>query len=368
VTFRAELRSWLDANTEELEPCRAPLRTFDERLTALRRLQAHLWDAGWASQGWPTAVGGLGGTAVDRAVLYDELTRHRLPVGGPLEHVEILAPPMVVHGDPDVVRGPLRSLLDGTGLWCQGFSEPDAGSDLAALRTRAEPLGDGFRVNGAKIWTSWAGVAKWCVLLARTGTLEERHRGLSVFFVDLDTPGVTVMPIRQANGTDELAEVHFDDVLLDRGALVGRIGGGWQIAMDILACERTSFAWLRHLHLRERFASLSAHVDRAGETAVDLFALGCTTAASVRRLATGTFAGPEAAICKVALTTTEQRLFDLALETAGPELLLDDRGDLARWREDYLFSRIVSVYGGTRQMQLSTLSRFVLGFGPEPVS
>ena len=368
MIFREELQAWLDANAEVLEPCRGPLRTFPERLDTLRRLQTHLSDAGWTRRGWPEAVGGLGGTAIERAVLYDELTRYGLPIGGPFEHVEILAPPMVVHGDPEVVRGPLASLLDGSGLWCQGFSEPDAGSDLAALRTRAEPSGDEFVLNGAKIWTSWAGVAKWCVVLARTGAPEERHRGLSVFFVDLEAPGVTVRPIRQANGTDELAEVHFDDVRIDRSALVGPLGGGWRIAMDILACERTSFAWLRHLHLRERFASLAADVDRAGETALDLFALGCATAGAVRRLASGSFAGPEAAICKIALTTTEQRLFDLVLEAEGPELVLDDSGDLARWREDYVFSQIVSVYGGTRQMQLSTLSRFVLGFGPEPVA
>jgi alkylation response protein AidB-like acyl-CoA dehydrogenase len=368
MTFRRALRAWLQANEAALAPCRGPLRTFNDRFTALRRLQSLLWEAGWVQHGWPEAVGGLGGTAVDRAVLYDELTRHGLPIGGPFEHVEILAPPVVAHGDPDVVRAPLASLLDGSGLWCQGFSEPDAGSDLAALRTRAVESGGGFCVNGTKIWTSWAGVAKWCVLLARTGTLDERHRGLSVFLVELDTPGITVMPIRQANGTDELAEVHFEDVRLERAALVGPLGGGWQIAMDILACERTAFAWLRHLHLRERFEGLSAREEQSGETAVDLFALGCSTGAAVRRLAAGAFAGPEAAICKMALTAAEQRLFDFAMQTAGTDFLIDDRGDRARWREDYLFSRIVSVYGGTRQMQLSTLSRFVLGFGPEPVS
>ena len=174
--------------------------------------------------------------------------------------------------------------------------------------------------------------------------------------IELDTPGVTVTPIRQANGTDELAEVHFEDVAVDGTALVGPLGGGWRIALDILACERTAFAWLRHLHLRERFATLSADVERSGDVAVDLFALGCTTAAAVRQLGTGRFAGPEAAICKVALTMTEQRLFDLVLDT-DPAFISDDRGDLGRWREEYLFSRIVSVYGGTRQVQLSTLSR-----------
>ena len=367
MTFRQDVRAWLAENDEVLVPCRGPLRTFDERLAALRRLQSALWQAGWVRQGWPTNVGGLGGTAVDRAVLYDELTRHGLPVGGPFEHVEILAPPVVAHADPDVVRAPLTSLLDGSGLWCQGFSEPDAGSDLVSLRTRAEPWRGGFRINGAKIWTSWAHVARWCVLLARTGSVEDGHRGLSVFFVELDSPGVTVTPIRQANGTDELAEVHFEDVIVDAGALVGTLGGGWRIALDILACERTALAWLRHLHLRERFATLSANVARSGDTALDLFALGCATATAVRRLGTGTFAGPEAAICKIALTTAEQRLFDLVLETE-PAFVLDDRDELARWREDYLFSRVVSVYGGTRQIQLSTLSRFVLGFGPEPVA
>src|SRR5439155_27348761 len=144
------------------------------------------------------------------------------------------------------VRTPLASLLDGTGLWCQGFSEPDAGSDLAALRTRAEPWRGGFRINGAKIWTSWAKVARWCVVVARTGSVDDRHRGLSLFIIELDTPGVTVTPIRQANGTDELAEVHFEDVAVDGTALVGPLGGGWRIALDILACERTAFAWLRH--------------------------------------------------------------------------------------------------------------------------
>ena len=148
--------------------------------------------------------------------------------------------------------------LSGADVWAQGFSEPEAGSDLASLRTRAEVDGDDLVVNGAKIWTTWAKYADWCLALVRTGTAEQRHRGLTAVAIDLRSPGVRVSPIKQGNGIEELAEVSFTDVRVPVSQIVGEIGGGWRVAMYLLARERGVTSWLRHCSFRERLAACSA--------------------------------------------------------------------------------------------------------------
>ncbi len=363
-----QFREWLGQARADLPVPPAPGRGFAERLQAIRELQAVLFDAGWARIGWPEEVGGLGGHAGHRAALYDELGCAGYATRSAFEHVEILAPALVARWETRLVREMLPRLLRGDELWCQGFSEPDAGSDLVSLRTRAVRDGEDYVLNGRKIWTSWASVAARCVVLARTGTPEERHRGLSVFFVDLDAPGVEVRPLRQANGSEELAEVTFDEVRVRPERLVGSEGEGWPVALDVLSCERSAFAWLRQVRLYDRADRLAGLVTPSsaaalGEVLVDLFALRTTAAGAVRALAGGTFLGPAAAPAKVLLTDAEQHLYDLAQGAMGGGLALGDPGsaDVAELQEEYLFSRAVSIYGGTRQIQLTTIARFLLG-------
>jgi alkylation response protein AidB-like acyl-CoA dehydrogenase len=375
AALRETFGAWLDGDGADLAKFCGPWENGRARVQAGLGLQQVLYDQGWAAIGWPVAVGGRGGTALHRAVLYEELVKRDLPVGGPLEHLEILAPPVVVHGSRELVAARMPRLLDGSELWCQGFSEPDAGSDLTALRTRANAVSGGFVVNGTKLWTSWAGLARWCVALVRTGSADSRHRGLSLLMIDLSAAGVEVNTILQANGNDELAEVVFTDVFVPDEALIGDLGQGWPIALEILGCERSAFAWMRGAHLHGRLEALLGHLGpteqseglapEIGQLLVDLFALGCSAASQLGVLAEGRFPGPRAAATKLLLSATEQALYDTAQRALGPDMFLRDQ-PTAEWREDYLFSRVVSIYGGSRQMQLSTLARFMLAMGPEP--
>jgi alkylation response protein AidB-like acyl-CoA dehydrogenase len=366
VEFRASFRHWLLEHKERL-PQSEMGADFAERLETLRVLQSELYAAGWARIGWPERVGGLGGSAVHRAVMYDELALAGFPTRSAFEHLEILAPAMLVHWDEQKFGEMLSLLLSGDELWCQGFSEPDAGSDLVSMRTTGTRDGEGYRITGAKCWTSWAAFADWCAVLVRTGTPEERHRGLSAFFVDLRSAGVEVRAIRQANGTDEFAEVTFDNVWVPESNRIGEEGKGWPFALDVLSCERAAFAWLRQTRLlavADRLAAVAtpAVAPVMGDVVLDLFALRATSAQAVVELADGRFMGPAAAPSKSLLTSAEQNLYDAAQLILGSDLALGTEiDDVGAWQEDYLFSRAVSIYGGTRQIQYMTIARFLLG-------
>ena len=247
--YAREFERWLASPPESLRALEVPIPSFPERVQAMTRFMADLFDAGWSRYGWPEDVEGLGGTILHRAAMWDALARHGVPGMALFEHVEVLAPTLVAKGPPRFVASALPALLSGRELWSQGFSEPDAGSDLASLRTAAVPAGDGYVITGRKIWTSWARYATWCLLLARTGAPDSRHRGLTAFIVDLRSPGVEVRAIEQANGTDELAEVTLDEVHVPADRIVGDVDGGWAVAMHILSHERGTFAWFRHCFL-----------------------------------------------------------------------------------------------------------------------
>ncbi|MFV0318530.1 MAG: acyl-CoA dehydrogenase family protein, partial [Microthrixaceae bacterium] len=221
TAYMSALEGWLDDEPPALVATRQPTPVFSERVEAMSILMAGLWDAGWSRHGWPEHLGGLGGDIWHRAAMWEALARHGVPAMAVFEHTEVLAPTLARFGPSDFVADALPAFLSGRELWAQGFSEPDAGSDLASLRTTAVRDGDEFVVNGAKVWTSWARYATWCLLLARTGSADSRHRGLTALIVDLRSPGVEVAAITQANGTDELAEVAFDDVRVPADRIVG---------------------------------------------------------------------------------------------------------------------------------------------------
>jgi hypothetical protein len=206
-------------------------------------LQDAMFEAGWVRHGWPEDLGGLGGDARHRAAVYDELGRRRVPIPESYLTVETLIPMLTVHA-PELARRHLVDLLRGSERWCQGFSEPDAGSDLASLRTAAVRDGEHWIVDGHKIWTSQATVSQRCVVLVRTGTPESRHRGLSMILVDHDAPGVTVRPIRTMSGRDELGEVLFDGVRVDGDRMIGAEGDGWALAMYLLQWQSDGAAAL----------------------------------------------------------------------------------------------------------------------------
>jgi alkylation response protein AidB-like acyl-CoA dehydrogenase len=363
--YAAELERWLGAGPTALRAAQAPMSDQGERVEAMSGLMAAMYEAGWARYGWPSEVGGFGGTIAHRAALWEALARRGVTGMELFEHLEILAPTLVAHGPKPFVAEALPAFLSGRQFWAQGFSEPGAGSDLASLRTTAVPDGDGFIINGRKIWTSWARYATWCLLLARTGTTESRHRGLTAFIVDLRSPGIEVSPIRQANGTDELAEVTFDELNIPPGRIVGELNGGWLVAMHILSHERGTFAWFRHCFLYQQLLDCAVHDtgrnDRAlGEALLDLAAVTATSHAGVLSHATGAPLGPKSAYTKLLLCAAEQAVQDCVL-AGDPDLAVGLQDpEVALRRQEYLFSRIITVYGGSQRMQLDTIAKRIL--------
>ena len=249
--FRSGLRSWLAAH--DLSP--GPDHSLDGQVAQLARLRCALYDAGWMRYGWPARVGGLGGPAVLRAVLGEEVASRDLAEPGIYSMVEVLAPTMISYARPSLAAEMVPLLLSGREQWCQGFSEPGSGSDLASLSTRAAPRGDAWVVTGQKVWTSLAQYSARCVLLTR---IAPGHGGITAFFVDMDTPGISVRPLRTMHGVDEFAEVFLDDVIVPGERMLGHPGDGWRLAMDLLPHERSTCFWHRIAYLYTRLDRLLA--------------------------------------------------------------------------------------------------------------
>jgi alkylation response protein AidB-like acyl-CoA dehydrogenase len=286
------------------------------------------------------------------------------------EHLEILLPALLRFARPDVLASVGPDFLSGRSAWSQGFSEPEAGSDLANLRTAARPVDGGFVLDGRKIWTSWAVDANRCLVLARTGPSDGRHRNLTMFMVDLDASGVTVRPIRQATGANELAEVAFEGVLVDQDRILGELDGGWAVALNVLLHERGTFTWFRHSVLLARLRRLLAAglIDRVperqlGELLADFVSVRAAAIDAIRDVVLNVGSLPRASACKLQLTAIEQQLYDLFVSAFGTDLLLGVMpADLASvTQQEYQFSRAVSIYGGSREMQLNAIATQVLG-------
>jgi alkylation response protein AidB-like acyl-CoA dehydrogenase len=364
--YVAEFEEWLrDAPVALAGATAPPAATTEAQMSAMRLLMQALYVDGWSRYGWPEEVGGLGGTILHRAVMWEGLARHGVARMAAFEHLEVLGPTLIALGPAPFVSEAFPRFLDGNEAWAQGFSEPDAGSDLASLRTRAVPTGDGFLITGRKIWTSWAPYATWCLLLARTGTPESRHRGITAFVVDLRSPGVEVRGILQADGNQELAEVALDEVFVPAERMLGGRDGGWAVAMHILSHERGTFAWFRqcflHRALLSSLAGAPGYADGLlGDAILDLASAGAAGLAALTTDEEGSRLGPQSAFLKLILTSGEQALHDWILAT-DPDLAIEGADAAAtERRQAYLFSRIVSVYGGSREMQLDTIAKRVL--------
>jgi alkylation response protein AidB-like acyl-CoA dehydrogenase len=370
--YHAEFVAWLTTNPDVLAEVAEPSTAQRDRIAAMRRLMARLFEAGWSRYGWPPHVGGLGGTIGHRATMWAALAQHGLTGMEMFEHLEVLAPTLVELGPAEFVAEALPAYLAGDQLWAQGFSEPDAGSDLAALRTVARPTADGYLISGRKIWTSWAPWARWCLVLARTGTAASRHRGVTAFIVDLHHPGVEVRALPQANGNAELAEVSFDEVPVSAERIVGDLDGGWAVAMHILSHERGTFAWFRHCLLypligrslgelaeRGEDGQIGGHDRALGDALLDLASVNAAAHAALESHAAGTPLGPRATVTKLLLCAAERSVNDWMLATR-PELAFAAGDPATLHRQEYLFSRIVTVYGGSQQMQLETIAKQIL--------
>jgi alkylation response protein AidB-like acyl-CoA dehydrogenase len=366
AAFREGLRPWLATHAGDLGRFRSLPTDLDGQFAALRDLQRLLYDAGWLRHGWPESMGGLGGSAVLRGVLSEELAAAGYPPPFSFGMMEVLAP-AVARFAPDIAAWALPALLRGDESWCQGFSEPEAGSDLASLRLRAVDTGDHWRVDGQKVWTSWAQYADRCILLTRTGTQEEAHRGITALFVDMDSPGVTVRPLRAMSGDAEFAELFFDDVAVPKDRTIGQPGAGWAVTMYVLSCERGAVAWQRQAWMHRRLGDLIAEAGGrapaawAGEVFALLYALRLGARRTLRRLAEGDVPGPDASVDKVLMASAEQLLFDGALDFLPAALVAGDDRAAQTWRTEYFYARAASIYGGTSEIQRNILADRVLG-------
>jgi alkylation response protein AidB-like acyl-CoA dehydrogenase len=357
--FRAELTAWIEDHDGELKPPYDGHGTTNEILDHQKSVQRRLYDDGFMRWGWPTSVGGLGGTPLLRAVLGEELTVRALVHTSAFSMPEVLGPAVVAFAEPALAAQVVPPMLRGEELWCQGFSEPDAGSDLGSLRTVAREEVDGWRISGQKLWTSWADHAARCVVLARTGEPDSGSVGISAFFLDMDSPGVTVRPLETMAGVDEFCELHFDEVLVPAGRMLGERGGGWAVTQHILGCERGPIFWqrsawlLRHLHELAELVRPGSDEDARviGNAFADVAALRARSRTTQRRIAAGDLPGPEASIDKILIAAAEQSVFDAGRELLTGIVEIGDGPLSDRWRKEWIYSRAATIYGGTGEIQ-----------------
>jgi alkylation response protein AidB-like acyl-CoA dehydrogenase len=365
LEYRRVLRAWLGAHAPDL-PDQRP-STQAARFANGLALSRDLWDAGWKRVGWPPVLGGLGGGPRHRATYYDELGRAGVEIPETDYSIEVIGPAML-HFAPALAESYLPRLLGGEEIWAQGFSEPDAGSDLASLRTRGEIRGDVVVVNGQKVWTSHGHLAARLLVLVRTGTAESRHRGLAALLVDTDAPGLTRTPLQFASGIDEMCETFFDDVRVPVGRMVGSPTDGWSVAMFMLQYERSMYAAQRQAWLGLRLRQLVEHLgtDADDELTVraihgawlQLQTVRARSIETVRRLDAGNVVGPEASADKILLARAEQSVFEVARRAECCGFLF---ADVARpWREGWWYSRAASILGGAGEIQRSIVADRVL--------
>jgi alkylation response protein AidB-like acyl-CoA dehydrogenase len=380
LAIRDEVRDFLAAN--QPSPEEIP-DGFEQRFEFLRGWQQQLHEAGLVGLTWPERFGGRGATLMEQIVASQEMALAGAPELVGYVGIEVLGPSLIAHGSEAQKERYVDRILSGEEIWCQGFSEPEAGSDLASLRTRAVEEGDHFVLSGQKTWTSYAQLARWCAVLARTDAEAPPHRGISYLIVDLRSPGVEVRPLVQVTGDAEFGEVFFDDVVVPRENLLGELNQGWSIAMHTLAHERGPYAMTRQVVLRvmlDRLIAAAAEVQREGRAAIECAEirteLGRAHVAvevlkhqcyrSVGQSLAQGQPGFESSVDKLLLARTEQRVTAVALDLLGPYATLGEDAlgtevDIGAAQHDYLYGRAGSVYGGTAQIQRNIVAERILG-------
>jgi alkylation response protein AidB-like acyl-CoA dehydrogenase len=315
-------------------------------------------------------LGGLGGGPLHRAVLYDEINRAGLITPESDYALEVVAD-AVYQFAPNLAVKLLPALLDGREVWSQGFSESEAGSDLAALRTRAIRDGDHYIVNGQKMWTSNGQLSDRILTLVRTGSADSRHHGITALLIDSRSPGLTINPLTFANGCEELAECFFSDVRVPSARRIGNENEGWAVTMHLLQFERGMYAWMRQAWLLSRLRQLAASISVVDTAAADsighayqaIMLLRSQSATTIQRLDAGLPVGADASTDKILLAAAEQMVFDAARELLAADFELADTA--APWREQWWYARAATIYGGSAEIQRSILADRVLGLPKE---
>jgi len=381
--FRAEARLWLEANLPRgwgTSAFEMP-ETAEEEVAFLKSWQRRLHDGGWAGLDWPEAYGGRDIGVFEHIIYLEEYTRARAPnlismsVG-----TSLVGPTLIAKGAPWQKERFLAPILRGEEVWCQGFSEPNAGSDVASLRTRAEVQGDHLVVNGQKTWTSFAMQSDWCILVVRTNPDAPKHKGLTFVLLDMKTPGISIRPLVEMTGHAWFNEVFFDDVRVPLENVVGEIDRGWDVVMTTLAVERGSSA--QHARLIadvERMIAAAKNTPRAGKTAADdplvrqklvdfaahAMILKMTAYRNASAFDRTGVPGPEGSTMKLLWSELDQRVKDTAVEILGERGLVQQGDPLAvdggYWAYELLWSRAATIYAGTSEVQRNIIAQRVLG-------
>jgi len=377
AAYRAQVRSWLDQHAGEAPVLQGPgaLEDENEIIAARRVWQGKLAEGGLAGVTWPKEYGGQGLGPIEQVICGQEIARAKVP--GILDAIGVgmLGPTIIAHGDDEQKARYLGPMLHGDEVWCQLFSEPAAGSDLAAVQTRARLQDDGsWRLTGQKVWTTNAQFASFGLLLARTDADVPKHKGLTMFIVPMDAPGVTVRGLRQISGEAEFNEVFFDDVALDAGAVVGGVGNGWGTALTTLMFERVTIGLGSEGlgYNSARFAAAIAgdpdgrrdpEVRRnLGEVTSELLAVRFTGYRTLSALQRGQIPGPEAGLAKITIVNGAIKAGDLIADVRGPDALADD----SQWAYMISFLPGLKSAGGTEEILRNTVGERVLGLPPEP--
>jgi alkylation response protein AidB-like acyl-CoA dehydrogenase len=381
VPSTAALRQELRAFLAEHHPGRPP-KGETERLRFERDWAAFLADAGWAAPAWPQEWGGMDLPAALQLVYHEEMARARVP-SHPSPNSFIVGPAILRYGTPEQKERFLRPIVRADELWCQGFSEPGAGSDLASLTTRAVRDGDEYVVTGQKVWTSRATEADWIFALVRTGPPGSRSEGITYLLIDMTSPGITVRPLRDMTGGAFFAEVFFDDVRVPVAQRVGEENGGWAIARTSLGHERSTSRVamaVRYRRVVDELFVLARKLDRSGDPVVrqelarieaDVRLLALTFARVSAAVARGEEPGPASSVSRLHLARFEQRLHELAVSLCGPAGMLSatapDVPERGRWTWGFLKTRASTIGAGTAEIQSSTIAEQVLGLPREAV-
>ena len=370
--FRDELRAWFQENNPGREP------SGDEAAFEFSRdWQRKLHDAGWAGVSWPREYGGRGATLVEQAIFNEEMVRARTPSVANVLGLAMGGPTVIAHGTEEQRRRFLPPILSAEEIWCQGFSEPGAGSDLAALKTRAVRDGDDWVVTGQKVWTTFAHHSKWCMLVARTDPEASKHKGLSYFLMDMEQDAVQVRPLRQITGESEFNELFIEEARIPQENMVGAEGEGWAVAITTLMHERATLAFGLQVSVQIALRELieSAHSARGldggpasedpvvrqhlAQLLIESEVLRLNAYRGLSAIMRTGVPGPEGSLGKWHWSEVNQSLTGVAMEIAGPRAMLSESKD--NWTYRFLRSLANSIEGGTTEILKNIVAERVLG-------
>jgi alkylation response protein AidB-like acyl-CoA dehydrogenase len=382
-TFRSQCRGWLEENLPWEYGVGLPPMFDDlgEEVAYLRDWQAKLADAGMVGVTWPTEYGGRDLGPLHHYIVQEELARARAPELVGRIGVNLVGPTVLAHGTDEQKSRWLPQILDGTELFCQLFSEPDAGSDLAAVKTRAVQCEGGWRLSGQKVWTSYAQFAQWGLCLARSDADAPKRKGITAFMVDMSSPGVEVRPLRQITDESDFNEVFFDDAFVSDDQVIGEIGQGWAVSGSTLAVERGTNPrqLVIHMQLLEELVRLAHErgVDadplieqKLAQAYVEVRIFQLQNWRTLSKLEHGRELGPEAATAKLYWSEMSQRMHTTAMEVLGDAAPLwrgaaGNPGD-GRWQRSWLYYRAASIFAGTNEIQRTIIGERTLGLPREP--